>query len=138
MRGAYFAGAVTEKPRAPVFSMARATSPDALVSSTEDWKSSTRLPAGSVGCQAHSRARWIAFSVSSDLQDSQTGYAFILCFEGHNDLVLTTEQRAQMIGDGLAVAPPCAALLEHWEPRPSCHLYHLLWSRIWYTRLATD
>jgi hypothetical protein len=30
MRGAYFAGAATETPRAPVFSMARVTSPDAL------------------------------------------------------------------------------------------------------------
>jgi len=30
MRGACFAGAATETPRAPVFSMARATSPDAL------------------------------------------------------------------------------------------------------------
>jgi hypothetical protein len=33
MRGAYFAGGATEPPRAPVFSMARATSPGALVSS---------------------------------------------------------------------------------------------------------
>ena len=57
MRGAHFAGAVTEKPRAPVFSMARPTSPDALVSSTEDWKSSTRLPAGAGGCQAHSKRK---------------------------------------------------------------------------------
>ena len=32
MRGAYFAGAATEMLRAPVFSMARATSPDALTS----------------------------------------------------------------------------------------------------------
>jgi hypothetical protein len=47
MRGAYFAGAGTETPRAPVFSMARATSPDALASSTEDWKSFalSRIPA---------------------------------------------------------------------------------------------
>jgi hypothetical protein len=42
MRGGSFAGAATETPRTPVFSMARATSPDALVSSTEDWKSCVR------------------------------------------------------------------------------------------------
>jgi hypothetical protein len=44
MRGAYFAGAATETPRALVFAMARATSQDALVSSTEDWKSPAFLP----------------------------------------------------------------------------------------------
>ena len=46
MRGAYFAGAATETPRALVFSMARTTSHDALVSSTEDWKSSVHLLQG--------------------------------------------------------------------------------------------
>jgi hypothetical protein len=34
MRGAYFVAGATETSRAPVFSMARATSPDTFASST--------------------------------------------------------------------------------------------------------
>ena len=99
---------------------------------------------GQLGRVAHDRLVLLSrpldrlLRLHGDLKDAQTGYAFILSLEGDDDLVLATEQRPQMLRNGLAVTPPLASPLEHWEPRPVCHLYLSFWYEDWYMRLATN